>query len=130
MNRNEQPGNLDRILLEEDLLVPSSGFAESVMAAIQERAAEPAPIPFPWKLALPGIAGFLMGIAVIVRFAVGVVSSLNQNKGAADFLPIERFNLVWSPSIRAAAVPALLALLASAACVLLCRRLAGGWSSQ
>jgi hypothetical protein len=45
---------IDRILATEDALVPSSGFLASVMDHVQEEAAAPAPIPFPWKRALPG----------------------------------------------------------------------------
>ncbi|MGA2648960.1 MAG: hypothetical protein ABSF28_00485 [Terracidiphilus sp.] len=53
---------IDRILATEDALVPSSGFLASVMERVREEAAAPAPIPFPWKRALPGaivIAGML-----------------------------------------------------------------------
>jgi hypothetical protein len=46
---------LDRILATEEELVPSSGFAASVMERIREEAAAPQPIPFPWKQAVPGI---------------------------------------------------------------------------
>ena len=47
---------LDRILANEEELIPSSGFAASVMDHIREEAAAPQPIPFPWKRAVPGIA--------------------------------------------------------------------------
>jgi hypothetical protein len=46
---------LDRILSSEDQIVPSSGFAASVMDAVRQEAATPPPIPFPWKRALPGL---------------------------------------------------------------------------
>jgi hypothetical protein len=46
---------LDRILANEEELIPSSGFAASVMERIREEAAAPPPIPFPWKRAVPGI---------------------------------------------------------------------------
>lgn len=46
---------IDRILSKEDQLIPSSGFAASVMDRIREEAAAPPPIPFPWKRAVPGI---------------------------------------------------------------------------
>ena len=46
---------IDRILATEDALVPSSGFLASVMERVREEAAAPAPIPFPWKRALPGM---------------------------------------------------------------------------
>ncbi len=46
---------IDRILADEDELVPTSGFLATVMERVQEQAAAPAPIPFPWKRAIPGI---------------------------------------------------------------------------
>lgn len=46
---------LDRILASEEELIPSSGFAASIMDQIREEAAAPPPIPFPWKRAVPGI---------------------------------------------------------------------------
>jgi hypothetical protein len=68
---------LDRILATEEELVPSSGFAASVMERIREEAAEPPPIPFPWKRAIPGIvlaAGvFGWGAVELTRQAVSVV---------------------------------------------------------
>jgi len=47
---------IDRILVSEDALVPSSGFAAAVMERVREEAAAPAPIPFPWKRVAPGAA--------------------------------------------------------------------------
>jgi hypothetical protein len=54
---------IDKILGSEPQLVPSSGFAVSVMERIREEAAAPPPIPFPWKRAVPGflIAGGVLG---------------------------------------------------------------------
>lgn len=46
---------LDRILSAEEELVPSSGFAASVMDRVREEATATKPIPFPWKRALPGM---------------------------------------------------------------------------
>ena len=45
--------DLDRMLLEREEIVPSSGFVAAVMEAVQQEAVAPAPIPFPWKWALP-----------------------------------------------------------------------------
>jgi hypothetical protein len=57
----------DRIMSEDEIL-PSSGFAASVMEAVRREAAAPPPIPFPWKRALPGAvfaAATLIGILAI-----------------------------------------------------------------
>jgi hypothetical protein len=55
--RRTNPGDmeLDRILAAEEPLIPSSGFLASVMERVHEEAVAPAPIPFPWKRALPGM---------------------------------------------------------------------------
>jgi hypothetical protein len=40
--------DLDRILVSEEPLVPSSGFAARVRSAVEEVASAPPPLPFPW----------------------------------------------------------------------------------
>jgi hypothetical protein len=64
---------MDEILGSEPELVPSSGFAASVMERVLEEASAPPPIPFPWRRAVPGIvvaAGVFGWSAVeLVRFA-------------------------------------------------------------
>ena len=68
--------DLDRILSEEEELVPSSGFVTSVIDAVQREASTPPPIPFPWKRALPGLT--ISGLAV----AGGLVSLVKLVRGA------------------------------------------------
>jgi hypothetical protein len=64
---------IDRILSREDEILPSSGFAVSVMDAVRREAAAPPPIPFPWKRALPGlvVAGFALAL-VLVAMVVAI----------------------------------------------------------
>jgi hypothetical protein len=57
MRMKDDLDDLDRILLTEEPLAPSSGFAAAVMDSVREAAAEPPPLPFPWT-----------------RFAVGVIA--------------------------------------------------------
>jgi hypothetical protein len=125
------PDNLDRILLEQDTLLPSSGFAASVMDAIQQQASAPAPIPFPWKWALPGIAALLVGVAMLCRLALTTIRSMGQNPATGTDWVAWLFSSA-QPAIllRTQVAPVLLALAASFACVVLCRRLAGGWSTR
>jgi hypothetical protein len=124
MNQPEQhKGQLDRILAQEDALVPSSGFAASVMDAIQEQAAAPAPIPFPWKLALPGIAALVAALVIIVRLTVSALQNMGHNSGGASFLSQTNLDLVRSSFARVQAGPALLALAAALICTLICGRL-------
>ena len=47
---------LDRVLGRDGEIVPSSGFAGSVMDAVRRQREAPAPISFPWIWALPAWA--------------------------------------------------------------------------
>lgn len=44
---------IGRILAGEEALIPSSGFVGAVMERVRQEAALPAPLPFPWKRAIP-----------------------------------------------------------------------------
>ena len=64
---------LDRILSNEEAIIPSSGFVGSVMDDVRREAAAPPPIPFPWTRALPGIAAMgcalaTLGVAMVMLF--------------------------------------------------------------
>jgi hypothetical protein len=69
--------DIDRALSAEEPLLPSSGFAASVLDAVQREAALRAPlapepsIPFPWHIFLSGLAACLvlpgLWIALVVR---------------------------------------------------------------
>jgi len=125
------PDNLDRILLQQDALLPSSGFAASVMDAIQQQAAVPPPIPFPWKHALPGIAALLVGVVILCRLAVSAIDGMSQDSATGvDWLAWLMSNAPSAVLIRTEVAPAILALAASFACVAFCRRWAGGWSTR
>ena len=56
---------VDRILSEEQEIIPSSGFLGSVMDAVRSEAATPPPIPFPWKRALPGLAVLVLALGLV-----------------------------------------------------------------
>lgn len=83
MNRNridssqKDSSAINIVLAAEEQLVPSSGFAASVMDRVHEEARIPAPLPFPWKRAIPGI-----GLAVGV-FGWAAVEFLKQAIPAA-----------------------------------------------
>jgi hypothetical protein len=75
----------DRIMSEEEIL-PSSGFAASVMEAVRREAAAPPPIPFPWKRALPGAvfaAATLIGILAICTMELFDSSSFAQGQSVS-----------------------------------------------
>ncbi len=88
---------LDRILASEQPLVPSSGFLASVMEKVGEGAAAPAPIPFPWKRIVPGVAlvigiGCYSGVSLIRHGIQGLgAATIPQPRiPAAAIHPVEQ----------------------------------------
>src|SRR5262249_19578384 len=73
------PDDLDRLLLSEDLLEPSSGFASNVMDAVRRQATEPLPLPFPRFRFAVGLAGCSVmagaGTALLQSETVAAVTS-------------------------------------------------------
>jgi len=57
---------LDRMLSPHDEIVPSSGFAASVMEAVQQEAQASQPIPFPWVRALPVFVAMAVVVAMLI----------------------------------------------------------------
>lgn len=57
---------LDRILSRVQEIIPSPGFVNSVMDSIRREALTPAPIPFPWKRALPGVAALVLALGLLL----------------------------------------------------------------
>ena len=62
-----QDHELDRILSEEQAILPTRGFTSRVMAAVVGEASAPAPIPFPWRRALPGLVASGLALAGLVH---------------------------------------------------------------
>jgi hypothetical protein len=131
MNTSPKPDPLDRILSTEVALLPSLGFSESVMLAVQEQASAPAPFPFPWKFALPGMALLLVGFIALCRLFLPAILSASQSPSVFSegwaWLLSGAMSTNW---LRVQAAPAALAIAGSWCCVLLCRRLAGGRSAR
>jgi hypothetical protein len=71
---------MNRILSSEDEILPSSGFAVSVMDAVRREAAAPPPIPFPWKRALPGLV--VAGLAMVLVLVAGIVAIAQFGKAS------------------------------------------------
>ncbi|MGC1870466.1 MAG: hypothetical protein WA700_05865 [Acidobacteriaceae bacterium] len=81
--------DLDRMLMERDEIVPSSGFVSSVMEVVQQEAAAPAPIPFPWKWALPGlIVTVAMAMGMIARWFYSAARVSHPAHPVATALPM------------------------------------------
>lgn len=118
---------LDGILSGERAIVPSSGFAASVMEKVRREAAAPPPIPFPWKRALPGMAAcaaVLMG-AFFARHS-GVRPEVAT---APDWQPVvSSVSAVWAEAVRWGLGWVVLALLIPLGSVALSKQLTG-WRS-
>jgi hypothetical protein len=126
MKARENLDSLDQILLEQDTLLPSSGFAAAVMDAVRQEAATPPPIPFPWKWALPGIAALVVSLAALFRLLAGMVSTIGGNPaGSTEWINWLNSRAAEAVVLRTEAAPAVLAIAASWVCIALCRKLAG-----
>ena len=126
MGRKERKGDamelsrIDSILATEEELVPSSGFLAAVMERVEDEARMPAPIPFPWKRAVPGFvliaAVFGWGAVELARVAVPTMK--------AQPLTVPHVSFAMTQPIEQAGWVAL-ALGISLASWLLARRLVG-----
>jgi hypothetical protein len=117
--------DIDRILSREESILPSSGFASSVMEAVRHEASAPPPIPFPWKRAWPGMA-----VAALTLACVVVVALTQWGRGTtAPALPAA-WQAVLAPILKVVMSAGMswsaLALLLALASVTLSMRLASG----
>ena len=62
-----QYDELDRILSEEQTILPSPEFTASVMTAVCGEASASAPIAFPWRRVLPGLVASGLALAVLLQ---------------------------------------------------------------
>ena len=83
--------NLDRILSEQEEILPSSGFVTSVMEAVRREAAAPPPIPFPWRRALPGLV--IAGLTFVFALVAGLVPLIDGVK-LPPLVPVATFKYV------------------------------------
>ncbi|MGA8111797.1 MAG: hypothetical protein WB974_20315 [Acidobacteriaceae bacterium] len=116
--------------LRDDAILPSSGFAASVMAAVQRESAAPAALAFPWKRALPGLIVAIAVLALLFGVLVSAAVRAFHTAGHAS-ASIPAVSLDWHIDLQplfhntapAAIVWVLLALAFSGLTLLLCRRL-------
>jgi hypothetical protein len=116
---------IEQILATEEELIPSSGFAASVMERVREEAAAPAPIPFPWARVLPGIL-LIAGVFAWGTFELGRPGAPGLGLPSPSWLtqPTQHLSSSVVASVESAGWVAL-ALGASLLSWLLSRRLAG-----
>ncbi len=119
---------IDRILSREDEILPSSGFAVSVMDAVRHEAAAPPPIPFPWKRALPGLVMAGLALAVVLIAGIVAIVRLGRTSTAAQFSWPSGIPPIFSlhGGIESAAIWTGMALLGALVTVKLSMRMASG----
>jgi len=117
---------VDRILSREDEILPSSGFAVSVMDAVRREAAAPPPIPFPWKRALPGLVAGGLALAVVLVTGIVAIVQVGRTSTAAQFSLPSGMPPIFHGGIESAAIWTAMALLATLVSVKLSMRLASG----
>ena len=122
---------IDHILSREDEILPSSGFAVSVIDAVRREAAAPPPIPFPWMRALPGlvVAGFVLALVlvavVVVSAQLGTGTVLQPSTSSLSFPP-SLFAPTLQGNVGTAAIWGVLAMLVAFVSVHFSMRLASG----
>jgi hypothetical protein len=127
MRRVIREEEIDRILSREDEILPSSGFAVSVMDAVRREAASPPPIPFPWKRALPGLAAGGLVLALVLVAITRAIAQLS--KAPAPPLSMSMPSVmpsIFNGGLGSAAIWTALALLVALVSVKLSMRLASG----
>jgi hypothetical protein len=86
---------IDSVLSSDQELVPTSGFLATVMERVREESIVPKPIPFPWKLAVPGmvLAAATIGWLIYEFIRTALAGDL-QIKFAQPHLPATELNLL------------------------------------
>lgn len=118
---------MDRILSRRDEIVPSSGFVASVMEAVRREAAAPAPIPFPWKRALP-IVGLAVGAVILILLfvIVAIIGVAHGNATVGQGLAVDTRLGLWPQGTLGSALAwAAVSLVAAFIALKLSMRLAG-----
>jgi hypothetical protein len=116
--------DLDRALSTgSDSILPSSGFAENVMAAVHEETSVPAPIPFPWKRAVPGFIAIAAAIGLLLAVIPATLHSAftAPHPAASPILWHSIVPALVSHGNNATWISASVAI--CLACLLFCRRL-------
>lgn len=62
--------NLDRILSNDQDVIPSANFVGNVMAAVHREALTPAPISFPWWRVVPALVICVVALTMFLATAV------------------------------------------------------------
>jgi len=68
------PEDIDRMLADDEEVVPSTGYEALVMEAVLRELTTPPPLAFPWLRALPGFMALLLAFAVAVWHGIGALN--------------------------------------------------------
>jgi len=125
-SNSDDQNEIDRILSphDQDEILPSSGFAASVMDAVRREAAAPPPIPFPWKRALPGLVAASAALAIVLSAAITSIVRMGGKAPLYSPLP-SAMPFILSVDIKSAAMWTMLALFTALVSVKLTMRLCG-----
>jgi len=117
--------DLDQALAHPgDSLLPSSGFADAVMASVLHDASAPPPLSFPWKRAIPGLASAVAAIVLLLAVLPSVLASASASAGPGAPASFAGHSLPASLSqINPAALGLTISVGLLLACLALCRRL-------
>jgi hypothetical protein len=112
---------IERILDGEDEILPSSGFAASVMEAVHRDVIKLPPLAFPWRRAIPGVVALLAAYGMATwRFIVAL------NNKTPNVLFDEQLHQLFGVSMRSEIQWVIIAIALTIMSVLLPLRLMRG----
>jgi len=127
MKRLIQHDEIDHLLSREEAILPSSGFATSVMDALRREAAAPPPIPFPWRRVLPGLVAGGFALALVLVEIVLVIAQAGKTTAPQSSMSLPSLiPPLFHGGIESAALWTVLALLMAFVSVKLSMHLASG----
>jgi hypothetical protein len=109
--KDKEEDEIDQILSRGDEILPSSGFAASVMDAVRREAAAPAPIPFPWMRALPGLVVGACALLVALVAGVAAIARMSRDSIAPPGYAPPEIPSLFHGGIQSAVIWTMLALL-------------------
>ena len=71
--------DIESMLADEDVVLPSSGFEVSVMEAVHQESVKPPHLAFPWRRALPGMVALLAAFGVATWSWIGALGNATPN---------------------------------------------------
>lgn len=120
-----RPDDIDRVLADEEEILPSSGFAASVIEAVRRELLAPPPIPFPWKRAWPGLLALALTLVVVPPALHGPLGRAAASRASLP-LTLSSLSSLLRPAADIGAQWVVLALLLTLASIVFAKRIAGG----